>query len=90
MKTIKTYQCKCGEDFYEDDLHCPNCGNTIDRRKLKKTETPEVVKEVLPEIEIKNIDKFRSKPFVNMANDMVRVQLIMSRNKWHEFKKLIK
>jgi len=42
MKTLKTYECHCGEDFYEDDTVCINCGETIDKTKL--------VDEVVPNI----------------------------------------
>lgn len=45
MKTIKTYKCKCGEDFYEDDAECPNCRIPVDRRKFKKVEVVEITKE---------------------------------------------
>ena len=33
---------------------------------------------------------FRSRPLVNMTDDMVRVELIMSRNDWHRIKRAIK
>ncbi len=45
MKNIKTYKCECGEDFYEDDNTCINCGRFIDKRKLKKQEIAEITKE---------------------------------------------
>lgn len=34
MESIKTYVCQCGEDFYEDDLVCVNCGTQIDKSQL--------------------------------------------------------
>ena len=55
MKTILTYGCKCGEDFYEDDTECINCGSLIDKRRLKKE----------PLIDIKKETLFRSTPYVN-------------------------
>ncbi len=45
MKTIKTYKCECGEDFYEDDVMCIGCGNSIDKSKLKEVEIAEITKE---------------------------------------------
>lgn len=41
-RTIKTYRCECGEDFYEDDLNCVNCGKTIDKSKLKDEEIADI------------------------------------------------
>ena len=35
MKTIKCYTCKCGEDFYEDDTECVNCGTAVDPERFK-------------------------------------------------------
>ena len=46
MKTIRTYQCKCGEVFYEDDTVCVNCEEPIDKRKLRKIEMVEITKEI--------------------------------------------
>ena len=34
MKTIKCYVCECGEDFYEDDTECCNCGTLVDQSKF--------------------------------------------------------
>lgn len=42
MKTIKTYQCECGEDFYEDDISCVNCRKPIDKTKLKNEEVADI------------------------------------------------
>lgn len=42
MKKIKTYQCECGEDFYEDDVNCVNCGKPIDKSKLKGEEFADI------------------------------------------------
>ena len=42
MKSIKTYQCECGEDFYEDDVNCLNCGEPIDKSKLKDEEVADI------------------------------------------------
>ena len=42
MKTIKTYQCECGEDFYEDDVNCVNCRKPIDKTKLKNEEVADI------------------------------------------------
>ena len=33
---------------------------------------------------------FRSKPMVNMTDDMVKVELVMSRNDWRRIKKSLK
>lgn len=35
MESIKCYQCSCGEDMYEDDTECVNCGKAMDIGKLK-------------------------------------------------------
>ena len=35
MDKIKCYECKCGEDFYEDDTECCNCGAPVDQSKFK-------------------------------------------------------
>lgn len=35
MKTIKFYVCECGEEFYEDDKECCNCGAPVDQKKFK-------------------------------------------------------
>ena len=35
MKTIKCYSCECGEDFYEDDTECCNCGAPVVQSKFK-------------------------------------------------------
>jgi isopentenyldiphosphate isomerase len=42
MKTIKTYKCECGEDFYEDDVNCVNCRKLIDKTKLKNEEVADI------------------------------------------------
>jgi hypothetical protein len=42
MKTVKTYQCDCGEDFYEDDANCLNCGKPIDKSKLKDEKVTDI------------------------------------------------
>ena len=34
-KTVKCYRCDCGEDVYEDDGNCLNCGKASDESKLK-------------------------------------------------------
>jgi len=38
-------------------------------------------------VEILNEETYRSKPLVNMTNDMVKVTLTCSRNEWHEIKR---
>lgn len=40
---IKFYTCECGEDFYEDDEECCNCGVPIDKSKLQDEELPEII-----------------------------------------------
>ena len=55
MKTIKTYECECGEDFYEDDTACLNCQRPIEKDKLKEIR----VAEVINEIQSKNLTKAR-------------------------------
>lgn len=42
MKTVKTYRCDCGEDFYEDDANCCNCYAPIDKSKLKEEEIADI------------------------------------------------
>jgi len=42
MKTVKTYRCVCGEDFYEDDVKCINCGVKINKNKLEEIEITKV------------------------------------------------
>jgi hypothetical protein len=42
MKTVLTYRCECGEDFYEDDANCCNCYAPIDKSKLKSEEYAEI------------------------------------------------
>jgi len=48
MKTVKYYQCDCGEDVYEDDLECCNCGRPFDKSELEEVEIADITKEVLP------------------------------------------
>lgn len=43
MKTILTYQCRCGEYFYENDTACLNCQRPIDRNKLREIEVAETI-----------------------------------------------
>ncbi len=96
MKTIKTYECECGEDFYEDDTVCLNCQRLIEKGKLKEVRVVEVVNEKPQdpskrgEVIIASELYFRSKPTLNMTNDMVKVEIITSCNNWHELKKVIK
>lgn len=33
---MKSYTCDCGEDFYEDDKECCNCGKEVDFIKFKE------------------------------------------------------
>lgn len=51
MKTIKTYQCNCGEDVYEDDrrvgghpefVTCINCGTDYHVSKLQEEEIADI------------------------------------------------
>ena len=51
MRTIKTYACKCGEDFYEDDECCINCGEPIDKSKLVEQELMEIKHGKVPEVD---------------------------------------
>ena len=51
MRTIKTYTCKCGEDFYEDDECCVNCGDPIDRSKLVEQKLMEIKHGKVPEVD---------------------------------------
>ena len=41
-KTIKCYLCECGEDFYEDDLNCVNCGKDVDQIKFRDEPISEI------------------------------------------------
>jgi len=43
--------------------------------------------EMTYEIKILKEETFRSKPLVNMTDDMVRVTFVCSRNDWHEIKR---
>jgi len=42
MKTIKTYVCGCGEDFYEDDKQCINCGVYVQPERFRDVEVVEI------------------------------------------------
>ena len=42
MRTIKCYNCICGEDFYEDDAECINCGAPVDQSKFKEEQVVEI------------------------------------------------
>ena len=50
MKTIKAQICKCGENIFEDDTHCINCGKKVDKRKFKIEEIAEIHEEKYPVI----------------------------------------
>ena len=39
---------------------------------------------------IEHLTTIRSKPMVNMTDDMVKVELVMSRNDWRRIKKSLK
>jgi len=39
---------------------------------------------------IEQLTTIRSKPMVNMTDDMVKVELVMSRNDWRRIKKSLK
>ena len=43
MNTIKCYTCECGEDFYEDDDECVNCGALVDQSKFAEEELIKIV-----------------------------------------------
>lgn len=60
MKTIKCYACECGEDFYEDDTECVNCGKPVDQSKFKEEQIPHIT-EVGP-IAKEEIPLFPKKP----------------------------
>jgi len=45
MKTIKAQICKCGENIFEDDTRCINCGKKVDKRKFKIEEIAEIHEE---------------------------------------------
>ena len=47
MKTVRVYLCKCGENIFEDDIHCINCGIKTDKRKLKREEIADNFKKVI-------------------------------------------
>ena len=36
MYKIKCYGCECGEEIYEDDMECVNCGKPVDPSKFKE------------------------------------------------------
>jgi uncharacterized membrane protein YvbJ len=42
MKTIKVYVCNCGEDVYEDDIVCVNCGVKTDPGKFREERLVEI------------------------------------------------
>lgn len=42
MKTIKCYECECGEEIYEDDQECCNCFKLVDQSLFKNEEIPEI------------------------------------------------
>lgn len=42
MKTIKCYVCGCGEEIYEDDDACCNCGKPVDQGKFKEEPLVEI------------------------------------------------
>ena len=50
MKTIKCYTCECGEDFYEDDEECCNCGRPVNQSKFVEEPLMEVISEGLVDI----------------------------------------
>lgn len=45
MLTVKTYQCGCGEDIYEDDHYCVNCLAPVHPHKFKEQEVAEIISE---------------------------------------------
>lgn len=45
MKTIKVYKCDCGEDIYEDDKECCNCGHPREKEKLVDESLIKIVSE---------------------------------------------
>jgi len=42
MKTIDVYECDCGDDIYEDDIRCVNCGVLVDPNKFKTEKLIEI------------------------------------------------
>ena len=49
MKKIKAQICKCGENIFEDDTHCINCGKKVDKRKFRIEEIADIYKEITPQ-----------------------------------------
>jgi hypothetical protein len=47
-KTIKCYDCECGEEFYEDDVTCINCGTPVDPSRFVEREVAEITHETVP------------------------------------------
>lgn len=43
MTTVKCYDCICGEEIYEDDDACVNCGNIVDQSKFIEEPLYEIV-----------------------------------------------
>ena len=42
---IKYYTCECGEEIYEDDTRCCNCGSPADSSKFITEDVPEIRQE---------------------------------------------
>jgi len=50
---IKYYVCQCGEDVYEDDDECVNCGAEIDPLKFVLSTHIEIIEETdVEEVEL--------------------------------------
>lgn len=58
MKSIKVYECSCGEEMYEDDTECVNCGKAMEIGKLKDEPLPEITSQ--GPIELEEIPLFKT------------------------------
>ena len=59
MDTIGCYDCFCGEEIYEDDEACVNCGNIADPSKFNQVPTIKIISQ--GEIEVEEISLIKEK-----------------------------
>ena len=43
MESIKCYECSCGEEMFEDDTECVNCGKAMEIDTLKDEPLPQII-----------------------------------------------
>jgi len=65
MATIKCYECECGEDFYEDDTECCNCGAPVDQSKFKEEPLVEIIEQ--SEVELVSL------PLLNLNSEQKHI-----------------